>query len=372
MKRLLQFVLLTLLGTGLYLLLGASCAPGSTISTAGTLFGRPIAVQVDHALAAQMLTEPDAATVADLFSTYADSALDTRTLAAIAAKYSMDVATLYFVQRAYEQAHNKRAQDRYFAHLDRLATEEATTALAALQDHYVVFVPGMDYNDTTNGGNFARQRRLLSAGGVSNELILTDPWGLADSNAMVVAGRLRELGAQHERIVVVSASKGGLETVLALGKVMRPEDTRNIKAWVSVGGILKGSPVADTYLHWPKCWKAEIGLLFVGKNISTVQDVSYARREAEFASLHLPDHIRCVHFVGASLMSQVERRIAGHFCSIRSFGPNDGITPLADEVTDGGTVISELGLDHYYSHPDIDRKTIALALVVADMKTTDR
>jgi len=89
--------------------------------------------------------------------------------------------------------------------------------------HYVAFVPGLDYNDTTNGGNFARQRRLLTAGGVRNELILTDDWGLTDANAEVVAKRLMELSVVHKKIIVVSASKGGLETAVALGRVMDPE-----------------------------------------------------------------------------------------------------------------------------------------------------
>ncbi len=366
MRTPLRTLLATIIGVGAFMLFAGTCIPDDTIRASGMLFGRSMEVEVDHPLAYQMLVTPGSASVKALFDLHAERPLDTETLADIAEAHSMDVATLYFAQRAYSDPINRQAQDRYHANLDRLATDNGTAALAALHDHYVVFVPGMDHHDTTNGGNFARQRRLLSAGGVANELIGTDPWGLADSNAVLVAQRLRELAVHHDRIVVVSASKGGLETALALGKYLLPEETHGIKAWVSVGGILKGSPVADTYLHWPKCWKAEIGLLFVGKRISTVQDVSYARRRTEYDDLRFPEHVRRVHFVGAPLMAQVDRRIASHFCSIRSFGPNDGITPLADEVTEGGIIISELGLDHYYSHPDIDQKTIALALVVAE------
>ena len=41
-------------------------------------------------------------------------------------------------------------------------------------------------------------------------------------------------------------------------------------------------------------------------------------------------------------------------------GPNDGLTTLTDELTSQGIVITELGLDHYYSDPRIDQKAIAL------------
>ncbi len=366
MKKALKVIALMAIGLLTYLLTGASCAPKTVIAVNGSLFGRPFETTVDNELAKLMLTEPQSEEVAALFSAYKDRPLNTNTLSEIAAVHSMDVATLYFLQRAYAGEQNAHAQDSYLNNLDQLSTGNTGEPLAPLKDYYVAFVPGLDYNDTTNGGNFARQRRLLTAGGVANELILTDDWGMTDTNAAVVAARLKELSTEHEKIIVVSASKGGLETAVALGRVLKPEETGAIKAWVSVGGILKGSPVADTYLHWPKCWVAEIGLMTVGQKIGLVQDVSYAKRETEFADLVFPEHIKCVHFIGAPLTTQVHKRIRSHYCSIKEFGPNDGITPLADEVSNNGIIISELGLDHYYSSPDIDKKTIALALVVAE------
>lgn len=370
MKKALRYLAILTAGMAVYFLFGASCIADTGITVSGTLFGRPIETTVDDPLAKRMLAEPESEEVMALFAAYAGRPLNTNTLAEIAAAHSMDVATLYFLQRAYTNEQNARAQDSYLDNLDVLNACNTGEPLAPLKDYYVAFVPGLDYNDTTNGGNFARQRRLLTAGGVANELILTEDWGLTDANAEVVAKRLKELSAEHEKIIVVSASKGGLETAVALGRVLKQEETTSIKAWVSVGGILKGSPVADTYLHWPKCWKAEIGLLFVGKDIGTVQDVSYEKRASEFDGLMFPEHIKCVHFIGAPLTTQVHKRIRSHYCSIKEeFGPNDGITPLADEVSTNGIIISELGLDHYYSSPDIDTKTIALALVVAGTET---
>lgn len=367
MKKPISGITLVLFGIGAYVLFSSNCLPKMRLAVAGTLFGRSINTVVDNDLAGLMLTSPTDERVQELFATYTGAPLNTSTLADITRKHSMDVATLFFLQQAYSDERNRQAQDQYHANLDALAVEtDAGQALAALKDFHVAFVPGLDYNDTTNGGNFARQRRLLSAHGVSNELILTDGWGLTDANAVVVADRLRGISKTHERIIVVSASKGGLEAAIALGRELKPEESTAIKAWVSVGGILKGSPVADTYLCWPKCWVAELGLLTVGQKISLVQDVSYAKREPEFGGFVFPEHLMRVHFVGAPLSAQVEKRIRGNYCSIREFGPNDGITPLADEVSAGGIIVSELGLDHYYRSPDIDKKTIALALTVAE------
>lgn len=366
MKKAIKFISVAVSGLTVYIVLGASCIPKTSIPVDGLLFGRPFHTTVDNGLAKQMLTNPTSDLVTKLFADYQDKPLNTTTLADIAANNSMDVATLYFLQRAYQDKQNKQAQDQYLKNLDNLSGDNYNEQLVPLKDFYVAFVPGLDYNDTTNGGNFARQRRLLTASGIQNELILTDDWGLSDDNASVVANRLRELSKTHEKIIIVSASKGGLETAIALGKILKAEETKSIKAWVSVGGILNGSPVADTYLCWPKCWVAEIGLMTIGQKISLVQDVSYKKRAAEFTAFNFPANIKRVHFVGAPLATQVHKRIKGNYCSIKQFGPNDGITPLADEVSPDGIIISELGFDHYYSHPEIDKKTIALALVVAN------
>jgi triacylglycerol esterase/lipase EstA (alpha/beta hydrolase family) len=206
---------------------------------------------------------------------------------------------------------------------------------------------------------------LLTASGIANEMIVTDEWGLTDENANILANRLRVLSQQHEKIILVSASKGGLETAVALGKIMKPEETKSIKAWISVGGVLKGSPVADTYLCWPKCWIAEIGLWTKGKRINLIQDVSYKKRTEDFKQLQFPENIKIIHFIGAPLATQINKEIKSLYCSIIHLGPNDGLTPLADELTEKGIVITELGLDHHYRSPNIDKKTIALALVVA-------
>lgn len=368
MKRILIATALSIVGIFIYIFLGASCIPKNTFHAVGTLFGRNIETTVDNSLAKEMLCNPQSKNVTKLFSSYTDRPLNTQTLSEIASKYSMDVSTLYFLEKAYQIKDNKEAQDLYLDYFDDLNDHDYRLQLKPLQDYYIAFAPGLDYLDTTNGGDFAKQRRLLTNAGVQNELILTNSWGFADENAAIVAKRLKELNSKYKNIIVVSASKGGLDVAIALGQLLTNEEVSSVKAWVSVGGILKGSPVADKFLHWPKCWVAEIGLLFVGQKISLIQDVSYERRSEEFTKFKFPDHIKRVHFVGAPLATQIHKRIKSNYCSIKDFGPNDGITPLADEVSEGGIIVSELGFDHFYKHPEIDKKTIALALTVAKIQ----
>jgi len=364
MKQLFKLLTLAIIGVSAYIILGSSCIPKTSIAVNGFLFGKPFQTTVDNNLAKLMLTNPQDNEVVNLFSAYQNKPLNTKTLSELTANYSADVATFYFLQKEYQDTENKQAQDLYASYFEKLSNNENISELNSLKEYFVAFVPGLAYKqDTTTGANFSRQRRLLTTSGVANELIETGEWDLADDNASTVSKRLRELSEIHEKIIVVSASKGGLETAIALGKILKPEETKSIKAWISVGGILRGSPIADNYLTAPKCWFAEFMLWTKGKKIDIVQDMSYKQRTEDFKELHFPDNMKIIHFVGAPMATQIDKEIKSRYCSMSRFGPNDGLTPLADEVTENGIVVSEIGLDHYFRDKNIDTKTFALALV---------
>lgn len=367
MKRIHLVVHLSILSLMALLFVGSRCLPKDSYHVNGTLFGRPYSTTVDHPLAKEMLTHPGSLEVGQLLGKFSGQPLETETLREVANSYSMDVSTLYFLARTYSMEENRRAQDSYLRYVDELSESNYDEMLEPLRDYYVVFAPGLDYHDTTNGGDFAKQRRLLTRHGVGNELIPTGTWGYTEDNAAIIAKRLKELNQEHKQMVVVSASKGGLDVAVALGGLVSAEEVSSVKAWISVGGILRGSPVADEYLRFPKRWIAKVGLLFVGQKLQLVRDVSYHSRKRKFEELDFPSHIKRIHFVGAPLSTQIHKRIKANYCSIKDYGPNDGITPLADEVTEGGIVVSELGFDHYYKHPEIDKRTIALALTVLEM-----
>lgn len=372
MKRAFKLFTTTTLGIMTYTLFGGSCIPTSAISVTGFLFGKQFKTTVDDSLASLMLSNPQDIKVSNLFALYKEKPLDTKTLSEITKKYSADVATFYFLQKSYQNRENKVAQDLYSTYFENLSSNENNKDLETLKEYLVVFVPGLAYiQDTTTGADFARQRRLLTSKGVKNKLIEIGEWDLTDTNAKLIAESLKVLSEHNEKILVVSASKGGLETAIALGKLLRPEETKKIKSWINVGGILRGTPIADNYLKFPKCWLAEITLWFKGKRINIVEDMSYRSRKKSFSQLHFPKHIKIINFVAAPLATKIGKEIKSRYCSMIKLGPNDGLTPLADEIIEGGITISELGLDHYFRDENIDKKTFALAMVAVNIIKND-
>ena len=352
-----------------YTLLGASCLPKEILKANGFFTGQQFNSTVDHPLAKDIIENPNSQGVKDFITKYQEQKLNTSTLAIISKEYSNDVATFYFLQELYKDRLNRFCQDLYH----KIVSSLDSSIYKSFESFHFVFVPGLGYKeDTTTGADFSRQRKLLDQNGVSNELIETEEWGLSDDNALIIAERLKLINAMYSNILVVSASKGGLETALALSELLNTNEISNLISWVNVGGILKGSPIADNYLKAPKCWFAQFMLWTKGKNIEIVKDLSYKKRSLEFEKLNIPKTINVINFLGVPLATQINKEIKSRYCSMLELGPNDGLTPIADEITKNGYVISELGLDHYYRDELIDKKTLALAYVAIKLEEKKR
>ena len=320
-------------------------------------------------MAAQFIADKHNGDVQQFHRDHDELPLTSKLLAKITKDYSLDVATLYFLIRNYNIPKNQSAQDQFNLYFQKILAGEPIDQLDNLKEYFIAFVPGFGYiDDTTTGADFARQRALIDQAGIGNKLIQIGEYDLVDQNAFIVTEELTKLCSVHPKILIVSASKGGLETAIALGRHMDPNIMGPLKAWLSVGGLLRGSPLADFHLVPPKSWMARFILWTKGKNMDMIHDLSYDRRSREFEQLDFPKHLQMLHYVAAPLATKIHKEIRSrHRSMIKGFGPNDGLTPLADEITENGIVVSELGLNHYFRDSEIDKKTFAMALVALDL-----
>ncbi|MFQ5936603.1 MAG: hypothetical protein ACE5LB_09355 [Acidiferrobacterales bacterium] len=197
-------------------------------------------------------------------------------------------------------------------------------------------------------------------------LIETDELANVEENAKLVARQIVRLSERRRPIVVVSASKGGPEVALALGRELTSRQSQTVAAWISIGGILRGSPYADWVSEWPKNWLAGLVFSWKGLEPKVIRNLTTIKRRPMFESLTFPDHILMVQYVGTPLSGHIKKHVHHRYNVIKKIGPNDGLTLLADEIIPGGMVITDIGLDHYYRDPEIDLKTFALANVVLE------
>src|SRR5574341_1864164 len=296
--------------------------------------------------------------------------LDSDNLQRLSERFSPNFAALYFVNRVNQDPSSPKAQQAFRSHLAALRTKEGGSGTYSDKEfgsYLMAFVPGYAYKrDPTTGADFARQRIIMDRAGFKTLLVETDEVGTVEKNAAIIASELIRLSKYHDNIIIVSTSKGGPEVALALGKLLKPQQSGQVRAWISVGGILRGSPLADRALVWPRSWWARIGIFFLGLPQENLENLSMRKRKEVFNQLAFPDHVLVVHYVGVPLSGQVSRDVRGRYRALRKLGPNDGLTLLTDELVPRGVVITDVGLDHYYRDPEIDLKTVALAYVVFD------
>ncbi len=369
------------LGLSVFLcLLSFGCASVTKYPVQGTLAGQAIATTIDSELSKYYLEhylrnnrinpaydqEIDRALVI-----WNQRPLDSDSLRELTQEFSPDLATLYFVSRVYQDPINRKAQDAFHAHVATLRAKgpkEVFRIAKRFAPYLIAFVPGYAYKrDPTTGADFAQQRRLMTEAGFKNVLIETDELATVDTNAKIVASEILRLNEEHRRIILVSTSKGGTEVALAIGKLLPPERLEGVQAWISIGGLLRGTPSADQALQWPKSWLVRAAFFFTGHRGEVIEDLNTKKRREVFAQLEFPGDMLTLQYVGAPLSGQIAEYVQGRYDDLKNLGPNDGLTLLADELVEGGIVITDIGLDHYYLDPEIDLKTFALASVVLDL-----
>jgi hypothetical protein len=373
------------LSTGLRaagLIAAALALPGcvgepARIPAQGTIGGAPIATTVDAPAARYYLEHylPAQRTDPEL-----DRALD-RTLAELrppptraayqrlSERFSVDLATLHLIKVLSERPEDARAQALFRAELMRVSALDEAGLKACVQAiglPTVLFAPGWFYRSLPGtGADFARQRALLERLGVDARLIPVLENGTVEQNALIIARYLRAFGAASRPVILVSVSKGGPEVAQALGHLLPPAETAGVEAWVNIGGLLKGAPLADWASVWPRSWLTRLYYWWQGLDpADSIESLRTERGAARFARETIPSHILILNFVGVPLSGEISPGAEFGYLRTRTAGPNDGLAPIVDEIAHGGLTIVQPGLDHYFRDPELDLKTLALGLTI--------
>lgn len=287
--------------------------------------------------------------------------LDTPTLVQLAHQTSNDFAALYFAERETSRFPQlKRSFLRYSRRPRSVAGPD--------KSYVVVFVPGLFYESNPETKSDLREAEsIVRSLGIETDRVVTAEADTVEANARRIADFVLHHRDPERQLVLVSASKGGPEVLYALGALLDPDETKQVRAWVSVGGILRGSQVADYYLLPCNDWKVSIAGWWKGFSRDMIESLSTERSRRRFAASHVPEHITVLHYVGVPVSGSVTDPVEGPYEIMNPYGPSDGLTLLTDQLLDNGLVVTDLGLDHRFTDPRIAEKTAALTLTVLDV-----
>ena len=357
----------------------ASYNPG--IETQGEINGHEIVTTVDTPEAKYYLEsylkglggKPELEAALDqALAKISPSRIDRKEFQVLATNFSRDLAALHLIKRLSEIPENARIQVAYWREIEglRALTGENGASLGSCKIEtkrpLFLFVPGWLYRTNSGtGADFAQQRRILTALGFEAQLIATEENGSIEVNAEIVADHIRHVGQDAGPIILISTSKAGSEAAHALGHLLPAEESEAVKAWINVGGLLKGSPLADWGTDWPN--SLLVSFYFALKNLGiseSLASMTSARSLNRWQKETIPGHISVVNFVAVPLSGDITPDAEFGYARASDAGPTDGLTAIVDELAHGGTTVIEVGLDHYYRDPEIHLKTVALTLTV--------
>lgn len=213
----------------------------------------------------------------------------------------------------------------------------------------VVVVPASFYREFPSlGADGALLMEVGSALGLRSLRVDVPSRATVDEGAVSLLRTLRTTLSRP--VVVASLSKGGADVRVALER--DPEAFANVEAWIQVGGLLRGSPLADDLLGGTSlkriCGRAALGLIRAPSAL-----VSGLRWHADplGTDIRVPSRLRVFNVVGCPIRSHLLGNVAARWEFLARFGPNDGTSLVLDSICPGGVTYPIWGSDHYFRLP---------------------
>jgi hypothetical protein len=228
-------------------------------------------------------------------------------------------------------------------------TRKRPAATSWDSDAILVIVPGAFYRENPRSGADGHVlREQAEALGCPTDLVPLASAGSLKENAQILCDWLPKQPPRP--MILASLSKGGADVKMALAEPEAERAFENVVAWISLCGILDGTPMAEWLLS-PWNPGAVLGRLYYrlrGQPTSFLPDLLYGPGRTLDFPLRLPAHLRLVSIVGFPLREHLDRGIARR-CHRRltPLGPNDGGLVLADVCALPGLVYPIWGADHY-------------------------
>lgn len=362
-----------------------SCAGNiPQIPAQGEIAGRPIRTTVDSDIAKYFLehylkgerSRPELDTVIEAIRRDVGNSVPSRSfLKFITESYSTDFAALILWQSLLRHSENRQVQSMFLQEFSQLKVDAQETPARFSPnkpDYLIAFVPGWFYkSQSENGADFAKPRQALTGAGVRTALLEIDENGTVEHNGDLIVKQLVTLSRREQKIIVVSASKAGPEVALALSEFQKANTDHSVKAWVNIGGVLRGSALADRALTWPTRWFVKL-FIINGDSFDGIESMATLRSAERADRITLPSDIIVMNYVGIPLSGQVTERARLGYSLLREEGPNDGLTQIVDEIPVASITVPEIGLDHFFNDPEIHIKTIALTNTVVRLVEAHR
>lgn len=263
-------------------------------------------------------------------------------------KETLDVdktSALFYLKSIQEQETSK-----FLDYLDK--NESIAKYDYRKQNILLAVVPGMFYKDNPNVGADGRMLRDIALNmGLREEIIPINQTGTIDENAEFICNYLKNKN-DISKIILTSVSKGSSDLKIAIKKCGQEVYFKKVIGWYNIGGINRGSILIDTIdNNWQYRWEAKFYFWKNNYNYNGFLSIQRGRDSRLEEDLIIPSHITVINVIAVPTFRQVTQRAKPFYEYLIRFGPNDGMTLLADSYMEGAINVSSWRNDHYFQWP---------------------
>lgn len=293
------------------------------------------------------LPEVDRRVVAAARSRYPDETLASLTserLRELTAEAGCDIATALFYAAILDDPSHRA----FVARVDGLAATQVPTRCPWGR---LLLAPAAFFEELPRFGGDGRTLCDAAARlGLDVALLPVSSTGSVAENAATIRGALERESA--DPLFVVSLSKGAADVYEAL----RGQGGRfpNLRAWVQICGLVRGSPFIDAILTSPVRRSLLRGYLWwLGADLSICADLGRSTRTLDADAYPAPEGVEVISVVGVPLARHMRGNARRRYLQMRRLGPNDGSGLLRDAVLEPGRIYPVWGADHYFRVPEV-------------------
>lgn len=170
-------------------------------------------------------------------------------------------------------------------------------------------------------------------------------------NVVDTSKQIRSVVERHERVWLISISRGGLDVLNYLAE--HETVPKNIAGWVNVGGLINGSPLSNHILSTPgKRLKAKIMSQLCDVDYSTIADLK-TQKCSKIHQIPFINQLSPIHIVGFPLRSHIPPYLISRYLKLANEAPNDAMLFLTDYIGCIGNIYPLWGCDHFFRFPNM-------------------
>ncbi len=228
----------------------------------------------------------------------------------------------------------------------------------------LAMVPGMYYNSNASiGGDGAEIRASARDLGFTDVLVNVNPDGSVEENGRFLCDWLSNY--KEYTIVLASISKGASDIKRGLQLCGEKGNFDSVRGWLNIGGINRGSYLINEMdNYWWYRWRAKYFFRREGYSYDSFLSVRVDKTSLLYEDVNIPKKITVVNIIATPTWRHVTRRAEEAYTILSDYGPNDGLTLLADSFIPDAVNVAMWGTDHYFSVPE--RRRLMLYAVLLD------